>query len=196
MDRLGDQLLAGSRLAGDEDRRVADRHLFHLLQQRLQPLRGADDIVEAELSDQLFPQLAVLLQEPGVLQGVLHPVEQLLGLERLGQHVVGPLAERLDRHLHRRIGGDHDHRDRRVLGLDLLQHLKAVHPRHLDVGHHQVPLPGSELLHRRERPRIGLHGKAVVLQDRLHHPAEPFLVVDQHDFLFVRHFCSLVISKR
>ena len=47
VDRLGDQLLAGSGFAGDQDGRAAGRHLPHQVENLQHPLALADDVGEA-----------------------------------------------------------------------------------------------------------------------------------------------------
>ena len=65
MDQAGDDLLAGSRLAGDEDGRVRGRHPSYLEQDFLPGARGADD-ASAALSLQLarFGGNSGFLREP------------------------------------------------------------------------------------------------------------------------------------
>jgi len=120
MNGLGDQLLARPGFTGDQHGRIAHRYLLHLAQDAFQAIRCADDVVEAELALQLLAQFAVLLQQVRLLQGVLDPVDQFVRLKGLGQHVVGPLAQGLDGHVHRGVGGDHDYRDILFALLDAL----------------------------------------------------------------------------
>mmetsp|Transcript_106867 Transcript_106867/g.309140 ORF Transcript_106867/g.309140 Transcript_106867/m.309140 type:complete len:206 (-) Transcript_106867:2479-3096(-) len=107
----------------------------------------------------LYPRLHLL--QPGIRllchdRGAGAEVEVPLGFQHdldflpqdlrvkwLGHEVGRASGEALDRSLiHRGLRGDHDDRHLAVLGLeplpDLLAHLEAIHPRHLDIKQHRV----------------------------------------------------------
>jgi hypothetical protein len=52
-------------------------------------------------------------------------------VERLGDEVVGPDADRSNRGVHVAKRGDHDHRHVRPIGDDALAEREAVHPFHV-----------------------------------------------------------------
>ena len=70
-----------------------------------------------------------------LLAGALERVVEALAVERLQQVVERPDLERPQRVLI--VGGDEDD-ERHALGADRLDHLEAVHLRHLHVEEHQV----------------------------------------------------------
>ena len=81
MDRLGDELLAGPRLAADEDGRVGARDLHHLFAHLPHRAARPEDVREVVA-------LAQLVAQPHVLVHQALPVrfDERLHLERLRQH--------------------------------------------------------------------------------------------------------------
>ena len=138
MDRAGDQLLAGAGFAADQAGRVALGDLLHHVEDALQRLARADDLVEL---------VDVLLGVAEVVELVLHALHferlldldlHLLDLERL-LHVV----ERAD--LHRFDGGGHraerrhqDHGGGRMQRLGGAQDVETVAAAHLQVAQDDV----------------------------------------------------------
>ena len=98
-------------------------------------------------------------EQPGVVPRLLH-------------EVAGAAAHRLDRHIDARPGGQHDDRQRRVLGLQACQQIEAFLARRRIARVIQIDERGVEVRfvdrreHRRGR-RHGLHLKAFALQEQL-----------------------------
>ena len=148
VDGLRDQLLAGARLAEDQHRGRRRRRLLQHLIERAHRRAVADDPAEAAAIVELPPQrlvLALLLVELG------EPLEQplqLVGIERLGQVVLGAGLDRLDRGVDGALRGQQDHLDVVDLRLQRLQQLDAAHPRHHQVGDDDRRAEGGDLLER------------------------------------------------
>ena len=96
-------------------------------------------------------QAAVFQHQTAYLQGAAHAVEQGIAGEGLLEEVVGAGTHGLDRQGDVAVPGDQDHRQLRVLGMQLFQQLQAVDARHADIAHHHprpvareagVQLPG------------------------------------------------------
>ena len=66
---------------------------------------------------------------------------------------------------------------------DMLQYFEAVHLRHLDVADDQVVITGTEFGNRLDRSGEAFDLVALVPENRFHHAAETFFVVNQHDAL-------------
>ena len=81
MDGLRDELLAGARLAADEDGRVGARHLHHLLAHLPHRAARPEDVREVVALAQLVAQPHVLVHQPLTVC-----LEQRLHLQRLRQH--------------------------------------------------------------------------------------------------------------
>ena len=97
MQRLRHQLLAGARLAGDEDGRVGGGHLPDELEDLHHRLRGADDsLALGGALAELQAQRRDLGAHVGVLEDALQGGEQVVDLEGLGDVVVGAVLHRLD----------------------------------------------------------------------------------------------------
>ena len=145
VDRARDELLAGSALAGDQNRRPAGRSLDDQVEHLLHPRAAADDAGEAlVLRLQTLAQGGVLRHQLPPLDGVADDDQHLVVLERLGDVVERAALHRRDRGLDRRKG--RDHQDRQVV-VELLQLVEQREPVH--AGHHDVDYGGVE----RERAR-------------------------------------------
>jgi hypothetical protein len=81
--------------------------------------------------------LLVLDDEPGAFQGALDRVEEIVGIERLDDVVVGPFAQALAHGFQGLEAGHHDDLDVGVELLEALEQLDAGEPGHLDVGQHE-----------------------------------------------------------
>ena len=81
VDRLRDELLAGARLAADEDGRVGARHLHDLLADLPHRAARSEDVREIVAFAQLVTQAVVFVDEALAVR-----LEQRLHLQRLRQH--------------------------------------------------------------------------------------------------------------
>ena len=94
-------------------------------------------LIATELPDKLvvgadlLAQRRILAPQPVGLGRARHEVEQFVGLERLFDEVDRALADRRDRGVEIAVARDHQHRQRRVAALDLLEQLQPVEPRAL-----------------------------------------------------------------
>src|SRR6266566_4158945 len=91
-----------------------------------------------------------LVAQPLSLQASSEPGTQQHGVERLGQVILGPQFNTFDDALQLVYGGNHNHRDvaQAGVGLELFEHLVAVHFGHLHVQQHQVIGFGLEFFQR------------------------------------------------
>ena len=97
---------------------------------------------------------------------------------RLFDKVIGPQAGGFYGVFHRAVGGNHHHRQERVVALQLLENLQAVYARQGDVQKHQVR---GLLPHQFKGGlpiRGGDHRKALVLKDTRDHLQDLGLVVN------------------
>ena len=135
VDRPRDELLADAALALNEHRRVGRRRAadggHHLLE------RGAlADHLVADLDGLL--ERSVLVAQPPLVERVAQAHEHALARERLLDEVERALLGRLDRGADGPVAGDHDDRQRLVHRAEALEHLEAVHARHLHVEQDEI----------------------------------------------------------
>ena len=127
----------------------------------------------------LEPLLPV--DEPATLECLVDEVDDLLGSEWLGQVVVGPALDGVDRGGDRALAGDDDHLGRRPAPLDAVEELEATHARQREIGEDDVPFLLLQLRHRQRRALHRLHlvtlGAQGVAQSLTHQE----IVVDAKD---------------
>jgi hypothetical protein len=148
VQRLGDQLLPGARLARDEDGAAGRRDALDDAEDGLHALVGPDDGGTPAVA-QARAQAQVLLARPLQLDGVGDAPQELVGVERaaLLDVVEGAALDGVDRVAQLlRNRRHHDDGDLRQVLSHVLQHAVAVEPRHRDVGHHHVEGLRAELL--------------------------------------------------
>ena len=137
VNRLGDELFAGAGFAGDEDgaRRGSDPgdaledlgHAGALTEQvvvcglPLEPAAKVDDFVD----------------QPAVLEGVIHENLEADGIEGLLNQVVSAQFDRFDGVFNGGEARHDDHCDRQVFLADLLEQVEAVDAREAQVGQHE-----------------------------------------------------------
>src|SRR5262249_47760625 len=181
MERARDPFLARSRLATEEHGHVARRHppdgLVDLLHGRMPPHQRAElpDLLEA------VPERGHFLGEPPRGEGPLREQERLVEVEGLGEIVVGALLHRLDRRLHRPVGGHDHHLGIGTLRADLGEEGEAVEPRHADIEKDQIERLGFGLA---ESRRAVLHRGDLIAgaaEALLKDPAEAVFVVGDED---------------
>ena len=111
MDRLRHHLLARPGLAPDQHRRRRRRRLLDDAIDLADGRGAADDPAEAAVLAQLTAQDADLAQRLLPLGGLLDQDLEAPRVDRLGEVVVGPFLDRLDRGLDRPLRGEQDDRD-------------------------------------------------------------------------------------
>lgn len=162
--RPGKRRLARARLAYEEDGRrgVGDArdHVEHFAHARA----GADEVIERRLVPQGRAQRARLATQPCLADRAIDEEGQLVDEERLGQVVIGALADRFDRGLDGGVGGHHD--DGALGGRRARPRQK---PHAVDLGHAQIGDHGLERLaleprHRLDARRAGDRVEAAVGQ--------------------------------
>ena len=147
----------------------------------------ADDLVDGHQAVDRLAQLHVFLAQPAPLHCPQHQVAELVGIDRLGDVVEGPVLQRPHRRIHGGEGRDHDHGGLRVDLAELLLELHAVHAGHLDVQQHHLV---AVLLHGPQRFRgvlRRLHFVTVLAEPLAEGVAGRKLVVHDQDA------CSLAV---
>src|ERR1700687_4900078 len=103
MDRARDQLLAGSRFAKDQNVRVRTSRLAHQLKHLVERTAAADDVLKAEDSAELFPQMKVFQLQPPSGKCAFDRNLELIDRKRLGEIVESARFHRGYRGLDRRV---------------------------------------------------------------------------------------------
>ena len=164
VDRAGDELLAGARLAADQHGRIAPRHLLHDRQHLLQRAAGAHDVVEVVDVLLLVAQVVHLVLEVPELDRLLDLQLHLLDLERLLDEVERADLHRLDGGVDRPEGRHEDHGRARLDRPRRAQHVHAVGATHAQVGQHDVELVVLQPLDGRGAVGRFLHVMAGIVQ--------------------------------
>ncbi len=188
VDGLRDQALARTRLAQNQhgDRHPGDPgdNLAHV------PHGGAvaQDALGREAIMQGLLERGGLAPDLGFVERSLEEEHQLLGLEGLGQVVVGALPDGFDGGVDGAEGGHHDDRALGGQAARQRQEVEAIDLRHAQVGDQGVDVIGLEMV-RGQRPRTdGLRLEAVIAQPFRQSPGHFEVVVnDKNARLTVRH---------
>ncbi len=162
----------------------------HAAAGRGDPLQRRADIVDRgagagqlHLVADLLPQRLILAPQPLGLGRARDEMDEMAGLERLFDEVDRALPDRGDRGVEIAVAGDHQHRQRRIAPLDLLEQLQPVELRALqpDVEQHQRRPPLGERLQRLAAVAGGAGLEALVLEHARDELADVLLVVDYED---------------
>ena len=108
MDHLGEELLAGARLAEQEHGRVGRRDGAHLLDRTLERRGGTDDLAERELAVEPRAEDGHLLLGRAGLEAALQQQLDLPEVDGLLQEPIGAAAHRLNGGVDVAVGGHHD----------------------------------------------------------------------------------------
>ena len=134
MDGLGHQLLAGPRLAGDQDRAGrrgdpldAGEDLHHLPAPSQQVVVG---VAPAEP----VAQVGDLVDQAAILEGLVDQQLQPLGVDRLLDEIMGTQLHGLDGRLDRGVGRHDDRRHRQVAVANLADQVEPADPGQPQVG--------------------------------------------------------------
>ncbi len=130
----GDELLAGAGLPQNADARLGGRHAVDLGHHALHLGTLPHDVVPADAA----PQRVVLDLEPHEAQRVLDGQQQLVRRNGLLEEIDGAKACGANRHVERRLTGNHDDRRGDSALAEIREHRKAVLARHHDVGEDDV----------------------------------------------------------
>ncbi len=162
VDQPGEQLLAGARLAAQQDGGRRVEHLAGQADGLAQAGGGAGHAIErggsrANVGDlspdgvvgelQLLAQPSVLLGERVALGRTPQDDEQLVGIPRLGHEVIDVAGvDGIHEAVDVGVGGEDQPDGVRRDGLALAEHLDAGHPGHLVVGQHHRDVLGPQQL--------------------------------------------------
>src|ERR1700682_523114 len=184
MDGARQQLLAGAALAGDQHARIRSRDHVRLRELLLHAGAAGDDL-----------RAPVLIRgaEAGDPQRLLHLVEELLFVDRLGEKAERAHLRRLHRIRNGAVGGEDDDLQSRPAVLQLLEQPDAVHLVHAQVRDDQI---GPEAARCRQGLRGALHRFDLVTlraQADGQQAQQSRVIVDQEDTGFA--FAGLVQDR-
>jgi hypothetical protein len=177
VQRVGDELLARARLAGDEHGDDALAEAADGAEHVLHGRRLAED-----LRDLRHGRLDLSLVQ-ALLDGAPDQVDRLGHVEGLGQVVEGAALEGADRAVEVRVGGHDDDRQVAMPRLDLREQLDARASGHADVGDEHLRLLVLERREHVARVREAADGELLARQRLLEHEADRLVVVDDPDGL-------------
>jgi hypothetical protein len=129
----GNHLLAGTRLALDQHRRVGQGDVVDQLEDVVHPRALAEHVGEAVLALEPLTKLGQLGLGGPLLQGTLHDEAQVLRVGRLGEEVVGPHLHRLHGLFDAAVAGRDDDGGGQPPLLNLFDELHPADVRHLEV---------------------------------------------------------------
>jgi hypothetical protein len=178
VERPRDQLLSGAALPGDEDRHIGLGGLLDELEDLLHLRASPPDLVERFGLVHRHAQHLHLIAQPPMGDGAVDGVDEDLGLERLGDEIIGADPQRGDGGLHAAEGGYHDDRYIRPVGGEALAELDAVHPGHVKVGDHRGVLLLRDRFERLLGGCVEIDIEAPFLQLLSEHLAHGLVVVD------------------
>ncbi len=165
----------------DQHRRVAVGHAGHEVEDPLHRLALAEEAAEALRVDDgaaeplhLLPELTVLERPPD------HQGEEL-GVDRLGDEVVGAGANRGHRGVEARVAGDHDHRDVGPDAEDALAQLGSAERGHAEIGEDHVEIALGDELERVEPGGAPLDLERITPEHQLQHLAHRLIVIDDEN---------------
>ena len=184
MDVLGEQLLAGSRLARQQHASIRSRNLCRLHDGMLE--RGAAPDHPRTVANHLAVALVLELQIRS-LESVLHDQEHPIARERLLEKVERATARRLDCVANRPVARDHDCRRRIVALPERPQEIDAVAVRKPHIQQIQIGRPQAAL-RAGTRHRLA-NGDAISLafENQAQRQADIGFVIDDDDVAFAGH---------
>ena len=181
MNRLGDELRAGARLARHEHGRVRRSRLFHPLIDLPHLGAVAGHRAERAVLAQLTPERLHLAQRLEARHDLVEQNLQALDVHGLGQVVVGAFLHRLDRRFDRALRRQQQRRDVGALRLQRAKKAEAVEPWHHEIGDHDGRPKRRDLRERVFAVDCGLREKAPTLHELLQPDACRRVVFhDQH----------------
>src|SRR5262249_34179634 len=126
-------------------------------------------------------QALVLLAQPLALLRLAQDEQHLVGLERLGDVVVGAPLHRVGRQIVRAVGGHHDDGGAVAAPAQLVEEIEPRRLRHAHVAQKAVHLARLELGQRAARAGDGRHLEPLAGEEHLQHVPQALLVVDHED---------------
>ena len=181
VDDFCGEILAGSTLTGEQDRRgraAGDLHQqrFHRLHRRRIP----DDPIDAPLLRLRRSQAPHFAAQPRGFEGLLNEQRNLIEVEGLVRVVIRALLHHLDCGVDARVRRQQDHQRVRIVLLDLLQQCQAVGVGQLEVEQDEIDGLFQALQRFAPRRRFG---DAIMLgrQPLDERPPNQRLVIDDQD---------------
>ena len=188
-----DELLAGARLAVDEDRRIALADAADELVDPAHCARLADDLLRRRLAVDRLAKALHLVREATVLDGARHREEEELRVDRLRDEVVGADADRADGRLEAALPRDHDDRHVRPRAEHALAQVEAAHLRHLEIREHHVEVLLGDEVERALRVGRRRDLEAMLPERHLEQVAGLLLVVDDKDVALHREYLMFLL---
>ncbi len=144
MDGTGDHLLTGSGLSGDEHGNVLVADAFDQIEDAVHRRTSGNDVRQLFAPGEPLAQARHLLAQLLFLEHLVDAQHQLVGVDRLGEIVVGTKTHGLDCRFDRRVGS-HDDALRRIRALpELRQQRHAARLAQPQVEHDHVYLAAAE----------------------------------------------------
>ena len=136
MNGIGDQLLAGSALSQNQNRRISPCHQLDLLEYGSHLAVRSENASETELIFQHRFEILVFAPQGHDAAHPFDEQQQFVHLERLRDVIEGTELHRANRRFYRSVGGNHhDLRVRRLL-FGGCEHRKPVRARQSQIGDH------------------------------------------------------------
>ena len=191
MDRLGDKLLAGAALSGDQNGGPGRRNLFDGLDDVLHFRRVADHSLDSETGAESPFELGVLLLQPEGLQRAAEDDFQTVEVDRFCHEVEGAPLDRVDGGFDGAVGGEENAGRRRCLFQRGGQHVESAGARlHADVAEDQIVMVALDQVNA-GLPVFG-KGDVVFRTEKFPHrlPGSPFIVDNENGIAAVHAFFS------
>jgi hypothetical protein len=164
-----DELLPGSRLAGDQHGRVLWRH---------SPDGGEDRTHYRRATDHPGNGAVVSRRHRSALEQLRDPSTQHIGFDRLREKVIGADVEGAHRAFHRPETADHEHRNLLAPDSQRLHELNTVDSWHSDVEQDEIVATCLERLGSGVRVRRDVDFMTIGAQERSRRHTECVVVVD------------------
>ena len=170
------KFFAGTAFPVDQDRGIRGGHGADEFHNPLHRLALPHQFDRLNLI-QALPQPHILLFDLAVLERLADQTRQIIGVERLGDVVVGPVLQRLDGSLNRSVAGHDDDDNFRIDLANLAVQLETVHAGHLDIQQRQIPALARQLQQRLARAGGRLDHVALFLEPFAQRFADHVLIV-------------------
>ena len=184
----GDQFLAGTGFAVDQDVGSAAGQAGQAVAQLLHTRRAADQLAFEQVTLlQLATQVAHLQHQPALFQRPADHLDQVFRRKRFLDKVVGAILHCLHGHRHVAVAGDQHHRQFRVEGQCLAQEGHAVHLGQADVADHDAAEVTAQSAPRLFGAAGALGGDAFELQRLLATQRNVRVILDDQYFQCLSH---------
>jgi hypothetical protein len=190
----GDELLARAALARDQHRRAAVGHAGHQVEDPLHRRALAEEPAEVlRIDDGSAEPLHLQAKLPVLHRPRDHQPEEL-GVDRLGDEVVGAGADRRDRGVEAGVARDHHHGHLGPDGEDALAQLGSAEGGHPQIGEDHVEVALGDELERVVRRGAPLDLETLPAKHDLEELARRLIVVDQEEAASHECLCEITGS--